>query len=298
MLGRGLRQLSREVLGINRRNVEWIFARNPRARFPWVDDKIRTKELLEEIGLPTPRTLASVARRDQVSPVLERLHQEASFVVKPTRGFGGQGVLLLERVGDRDWRSAGGRALSQQDLAFHFHAILSGMFSLDHLGDRVLIEERLRDAPELADLHGGSGVSDLRVILADDRPAMAMLRLPCRRSGGTANLHAGGIGVGVDLETGRTGGGVGGGRPVSRHPDTGRELAGLVIPGFLALREQLRGLNEKVGMGFLGVDVALDAQRGPVILELNARPGLAIQLANRRGLRGALGGAPREGENA
>jgi D-alanine-D-alanine ligase-like ATP-grasp enzyme len=41
-------------------------------------------------------------------------------------------------------------------------------------------------------------------------------------------------------------------------------------------------------MDYLGVDVVLDAQRGPVILEVNVRPGLAVQLANRMGLRASL----------
>jgi glutathione synthase/RimK-type ligase-like ATP-grasp enzyme len=42
------------------------------------------------------------------------------------------------------------------------------------------------------------------------------------------------------------------------------------------------------GLGFVGVDVVHDEHRGPLVLELNARPGLAIQLANRRGLRPVL----------
>jgi hypothetical protein len=34
--------------------------------------------------------------------------------------------------------------------------------------------------------------------------------------------------------------------------------------------------------------MVLDADLGPLVLELNARPGLAIQIANGRGLRGTL----------
>jgi len=37
-------------------------------------------------------------------------------------------------------------------------------------------------------------------------------------------------------------------------------------------------------MGYLGVDIVLDAQAGPLMLELNARPGLNIQIANQEGL--------------
>ncbi|MRR31196.1 alpha-L-glutamate ligase-like protein, partial [bacterium] len=45
---------------------------------------------------------------------------------------------------------------------------------------------------------------------------------------------------------------------------------------------------EMTGLGYLGVDLVIDRDRGPLLLELNARPGLAIQLANRHGLRTRL----------
>jgi glutathione synthase/RimK-type ligase-like ATP-grasp enzyme len=41
---------------------------------------------------------------------------------------------------------------------------------------------------------------------------------------------------------------------------------------------------ELTGLGYLGVDIVLDKQIGPLMLELNARPGLNIQIANREGL--------------
>ena len=37
-----------KVLGINRRNLEYIFALNPRERFPLADDKVESKKLLRE----------------------------------------------------------------------------------------------------------------------------------------------------------------------------------------------------------------------------------------------------------
>jgi glutathione synthase/RimK-type ligase-like ATP-grasp enzyme len=38
------------------------------------------------------------------------------------------------------------------------------------------------------------------------------------------------------------------------------------------------------GLGYLGVDLMIDEDKGPLMLEVNARPGLAIQLANGIGL--------------
>jgi len=42
------------------------------------------------------------------------------------------------------------------------------------------------------------------------------------------------------------------------------------------------------GLGYLGVDIVLDRTKGPLILELNARPGLNIQIANKIGLKSRL----------
>jgi hypothetical protein len=42
------------------------------------------------------------------------------------------------------------------------------------------------------------------------------------------------------------------------------------------------------GLGFLGVDVVLDKEKGPAVLEVNARPGLSIQVCNRAGLKNRM----------
>jgi len=117
---------------------------------------------------------------------------------------------------------------------------------------------------------------------------MAMLRLPTRRSDGRANLHLGGVGVGIALVGGCTTDAVLNGRPVRTHPDLACDLRGIAVPRWddvllLAVRAA-----DAVGLGFVGVDVVLDARRGPLVLELNARPGLTVQIANRRGLRPLL----------
>jgi hypothetical protein len=42
------------------------------------------------------------------------------------------------------------------------------------------------------------------------------------------------------------------------------------------------------GLGYLGVDIVLHPEKGPQVLEINAEPGLTIQLANMAGLRKRL----------
>jgi len=132
------------------------------------------------------------------------------------------------------------------------------------------------------------GVPDIRVLVYRGVPVMAMLRLPTQLSDGRANLHQGAVGVGIALATGHTTFAVCKDRRVSEHPDYGTPLGGLVIPGWDNLMELAARCYEVAPLGYLGVDIVLDAELGPLVLELNARPGLAIQIANGEGLKHRL----------
>jgi alpha-L-glutamate ligase-like protein len=128
------------------------------------------------------------------------------------------------------------------------------------------------------------GVPDIRIIVFLGVPVMGMIRLPTRMSDGKANLHQGAVGAGIDLATGTTLTGVWENEIITEHPDTGNSLTGLEIPGWHTLLELAARCYELIGLGYQGVDIVLDKNKGPLILELNARPGLNIQIANRAGL--------------
>ena len=72
---------------------------------------------------------------------------------------------------------------------------------------------------------------------------------------------------------------------VHEHPDTGEPIAGLTIPQWDHCLLLAARCYELTALGYLGVDIVLDRTRGPLILELNARPGLNIQIANKLGLK-------------
>lgn len=128
----------------------------------------------------------------------------------------------------------------------------------------------------------------MRVVVYRGVPVMAMIRLPTRASDGKANLNLGGVGAGIHLGSGRTIGAICGNRPITRHPDTLEPLLGVPIPGWRELLVLAAKCQSLCGLGYLGVDLVLDARHGPLVLELNARPGLSVQLANRQGLRPRL----------
>ncbi len=281
MILRRLRELG--LLGINGRNASFVLPHNPRHAFPEVDDKIRTKALCERAGVAVPHQLGVLRYHHELRDLDTLIRDRESFVLKPARGSQGKGVAVVR--GRRDGRFlVGGRSeMSVDDLRFHAAEILSGLFSLGGQPDEVLIEECLQVHPELTDLTG-SGVPDVRILIYRGVPVMAMMRLPTRRSGGRANLHQGAVGVGVHLASGRSERALWKRSWISHHPDTEKPIVGVVVPEFPTLLEMSVRAAAQTELQYLGVDLVVDAERGPLVLELNARPGLSIQLANARGL--------------
>ncbi len=278
-----------EVMGINRRNLDYIYPHNPRAQFALADDKIRAKEILAGAGLPVPPTLAAVRYRSEIPICLERIRKESGCAIKPARSYGGQGLLVLRKSPAGEWRNFKDQEVTEETISFHMAAILSGLFALGSEIDCVLVEVLLRDCAAFREIHGTTGVSDVRVIVLRGTPVLAMLRLPTQVSHGAANLHAGGLGVGIDLATGRTTHAIQRRRPVERHPDSGVWIAGREIPFWAKILEYSKPINALFGMDYMGVDFVVDETRGPLLLEVNVRPGLDIQLANRKGLLAAIG---------
>jgi alpha-L-glutamate ligase-like protein len=278
---RKLRELG--ILGMNRRNAACILDHNPRARFPVVDDKLRMHELCGRIGVPTPAVYAEVARYAQLRRLPELLGDRGDFVLKPNRGSAGRGVLVVTGRDGKDYLRHNGERLSLDDLKQHLSDILSGMYSLGGQTDRAIVQQRIRLHPTFA-AASYKGIPDVRVILYRNEPAMAMLRLPTKESNGRANLHQGGLGAGVDLDSGMTHHAVQRNRFAAAHPDTGLPVVGLRVPFWSQVLQMSRRVAEAVGLGYLGVDIVVDEAQGPMLLEANARPGLAIQIANGRGL--------------
>ena len=283
--GNRLRQ--RGVLGINRRNADCILQHNPRGRIPIVDDKLLMAELCARIGIPAPPIFAVISTHAELRSLPEMLTGRREFVAKPARGAGGRGILVCTaRDGDR-FRRANGAWFDLDDLRAHVSDSLTGMYSLDGLPDRVLLQQRVRAHPLFHPI-APRGLADIRIVLYRFEPAMAMLRLPTLASNGRANLHQGGIGVGVDLNTGRTHHAFLRNESIDRHPDTGVPILDWTIPGWGTILEMARTTARAVGLGFVGIDIVIDEKTGPLLLEANARPGLGIQLANGCGLRQAM----------
>ena len=275
------------ILGINCRNAEYIMRFNPRSSFPLVDDKLLTKRLAEAHQISTPPLYHVIEYHGDMAGLEEMLSDHKDFVIKPARGAGGSGILLIEGHQGSNFVKPGGEVLSWNDLTYHIFDILSGIYSLEGLEDRALIEAFIHPDPVFAAVTY-YGVPDIRIVIYRGMPVMGMVRLPTRHSDGKANLHRGAIGVGINIKEGTTLNGVHRSGVITHHPDTGHPLSDIEVPYWKEMLHMAARTFDMTGLGYLGVDMLIDRERGPLLLELNARPGLQIQVANRAGLRSRL----------
>lgn len=271
------------VVGLNQRNGQYVLVNNKRKFYPRVDNKLITKELAIKAGIAVPELYGVIETNHDANNIEHILHGKDDFVIKPAHGSGGDGIVVVVGKSGKLYRRASGTLMSMEQVGHHVSNILSGMYSLGGQPDYAMIEYRVRFDPLFAAITF-QGVPDIRTVVYKGFPAMAMVRLPTRNSDGKANLHQGAVGAGIEIATGITKRGVQHNLMVDVHPDTGNDIAGLAIPNWDKLLLLATSCYELSGLGYLGVDVVLDADHGPLILELNARPGLNIQIANGIGL--------------
>jgi alpha-L-glutamate ligase-like protein len=271
------------IIGMNQRNFGLVARYNPRRLYPLVDDKLKTKLLAQKAGITVPKLLGTLLYQHDVRKLEKLLTAYDEFVIKPVKGSGGKGILVISRREHNLYFKPGGDMLSLMEIKRHVSDIISGLHSLGGKPDTVMIESLIKIDPAFSD-YSYEGVPDLRVIVLQGYPLMAMLRLATHASDGKANLHQGAVGVGIDIGTGNALHAVQFGKPIQHHPDTRKTFSELAIPHWDKLLSLAAACYEMTGLGYLGVDIVLDRDLGPMIIELNARPGLSIQIANNAGL--------------
>ncbi len=273
------------IMGMNQRNVSYIGRYNKRSLFPLVDNKLLTKRICLSHNVKTPTLIGAVENQHQVEEILDILGDHTEFCIKPAHGSGGKGILVIK---DRN-RATGnyvktsGKDITKHELKRHVTNILAGLFSLGGKQDIALIEDLIH-FDNVFSGYSYDGVPDTRVIVFQGFPVMCMMRLSTKASDGKANLHQGAVGVGICMRTGRAVRAVQHNQPLEFHPDTDKKLSELKVPHWIEVLRLASSCYDMSGLGYIGTDIVLDRDRGPMLLELNARPGMAIQICNNAGL--------------
>ncbi|MDX9814094.1 MAG: alpha-L-glutamate ligase-like protein [Sulfurimonas sp.] len=271
------------ILGMNARNIDFISRYNSRKYYPLVDDKLQTKLLAEEHGINTPELLLVIRSQSDIKRYKDRLNSLSSFVIKPARGSGGKGIMVIVGKDGHMFIKSSGAKIDFDEISRHLSNTLAGLHSLS--GDQdVAIVETLIELDPIFEPYSYQGVPDIRIIVFRGYPVMAMLRLSTKASDGKANLHQGAVGVGIDIKSAKAINAVVNGVKITHHPDTKHSFEAIEIPNWPELLELASSCYDITHLGYFGADIVLDKNRGAMLLELNARPGLAIQIANSKGL--------------
>ncbi len=276
-----------DILGLNARSADYLLLNKKSAR-KRADDKLLTKRMLKRAHVAHPRLLGVLKDAHEVRD-FDWSKLTGGFAVKPVQGFGGQGIVLVKRQAKEEGKfwTVDGKKISIEDLVLHTVDIVEGKYSHNNLPDKAMIEERITIHPKFKKLAVG-GAPDVRVIVFNNIPVMAMLRLPTEESAGKANLHQGAIGLGIDMATGITTYGVYKNGQIKYFPDTNKKVNGIAIPYWNKILLMAVKTQKVSHLPYLSVDMLIDEKKGPVVLELNDQPGLSIQLANMAGLRRRL----------
>lgn len=268
---------SKKLLG---RNTELLYYVQPGAK-RIAQNKLLVKDILSQAGLPVLETYAIIKNKEELKN-FDWSQLPASFVLKPNLSALGKGIWIIygrEKNQPNVWVKADKTKVTIEDLKNHIIDILEGIYSISEMPDVAFFEERAKVLKELKP-YCFRGAPDVRIMVYNNIPVMAELRLPTEESGGRANLSAGGIGLGIDLLSGITTTAIQNERLIEYLPKTKIPLRGLKVPYWEKALELAIKAQQVTGIKFLGVDIVFDREKGPLILEVNDRPGLYIQIAN------------------
>jgi len=277
-----------DILGMNARERLYT-SRNTKTARSICASKYATKVLMQNHNIPTAEIYGILATNEDVND-FEWAKLLKNFVIKPTNGNAGKGVVAFrsQQPDGQHWLDMLGKTWSLDDIKLLCFDILEGQYSTYGGQHNIIVEERIPIHSSLQK-YTYKGTPDVRVIVFNQVPVMAMLRLPTAESEGRANVTQGAIGLGVDMATGITTHAVAHKNHLITHlPGTKYKLNGIKIPNWAALLKIAVDAATAANLPFSGVDMFIHEEKGPIVVELNANPGLSIQNANQAGLRRRL----------
>lgn len=266
----------------------------------WVDDKVKFFLRCKQHSLPTPDILALVDANTplhdfphiktptQLLDILQPL-DNGQYILKPTRGFVGQGIQRVELRNNSLYNDDG----SEIDI----DELLNNLLSQD---TQFIVQKYHRPHPDLKIImpRGGLGTIRLITVLKEKKPqisSISTLKIPVGNNA-TDNFRYGRSGnlcARIDVQTGCITNAKGSDpdhpgfmRTISDHPDNGEPLDGFQIPCWQELLDTAS--NAAIAfqeLGTVGWDIGLTVS-GPCLIEGNGRYGIdGHQIDHDRGLK-------------
>src|SRR5256712_734074 len=184
-----------DILTMVVRNRDFVAKYNPTGVMARAG-KDAVRKLLQPYGIPVAQTYLTINRQGEMDSFRDWMSIHNTFAIKPDRGYGGGGILLLQKGGWDGGYYKNIGVLDVPPLECPFRPPLDGEDHLDggawRLGGLVAQDSSLRKIAPV-------GLADFRIISFLGYPVMAMMRIPTSSSGGKANLHSGAVAAGVQI---------------------------------------------------------------------------------------------------
>src|SRR4029453_11430295 len=113
MLSRYRSLASEGVLGLNKRNGDYILRFNPRRLYPLVDDKLKTKQLALQAGIAVPELYGVIEAQHDIRSLPDIVRDHPAFALKPAHGSAGDGIVVISGRSGARYRTIAGQLLDQ-----------------------------------------------------------------------------------------------------------------------------------------------------------------------------------------
>jgi alpha-L-glutamate ligase-like protein len=274
------------LLWQNARNLKYIKGFNSKMAKKLADSKLRTKDFLKTKWISVPETFAVLTKNEQITDEMI-IKLSPPFVIKPNAGFGWKWIIVIDKIDSSgNFVSNSFQVYTKKDLHAHFSNILDWFFSLSWTKDKIIIEKKIEINNEVQIL-GKYWLPDIRIIVFNMVPVMAMLRIPTEKSWWKANLHSWACAAWIDIWTGRL-------TYITQHSKIVKsvpwiwDVRWLVLPDWDKMLDIAVRVQKETGIWYLGCDIVMDNKDWPLLLEMNIRPGLEVQVANLARLKDRL----------
>lgn len=267
------------ILGQNARNLKYIWEFNDDLAKKLADSKIKTKEFLANKWVKVSENLAIIKSHDELDN-FDMNSLPLPFVVKPNAWYWWKWIIVFDKKdGAGNFISNDNQIYSPQEFIVHVREILDGFYSLSWSRDKVIFERKL-NLDHSIELLGKYWLPDIRVIVFNSVPVIAMLRVPTANSKWKANLHGWACGLGIDIWTGRITYITQFKKMIKSIPGIW-DVRGIEIPHWEDVLRLAVKVQQVTGVWYVWCDIVLDDTFWPLLLEMNVRPWLEVQVANK-----------------
>jgi len=267
------------ILGQNARNLNFISKYNDDLAKSLADSKIKTKEFLSKKWVKIQESLAVIKNHKELED-FDLNSLPLPFVVKPNSGYWWKWIIVFEKKDkENNFITTDLEKYSLKNLQNHISDILDGFYSLSGSRDRAIFERKII-LDHSIELLWKFWLPDIRVIVFNSVPVIAMMRVPTANSKWKANLHMWACWLWVDIWSGKI-------TYITQFRKMIKSIPGIwdvrwvEIPHWEEILKLAVKVQQVTNIWYIWCDIVLDNNFGPLLLEMNVRPGLEVQVANK-----------------